>query len=71
MRWTRRSAQRVLTELQGLALEIGEGRATPDERARFQHLDRRRRDWPSRPDRCMPTRVGNILRAGESRPVDK
>ncbi|WP_370418032.1 hypothetical protein AB8O64_04855 [Streptomyces sp. QH1-20] len=71
LRWTRRSAQRVLTELQELAVEIAEGRATPDQRARFQHLDRRRRDWPSRPDRYMPTRVGNILRAGESRPVDK
>ncbi|MFE4575641.1 hypothetical protein [Streptomyces chartreusis] len=71
LRWTRGSARRVLTELQELAVEIGEGRATPHQRARFQHLDGRRRDWPSQPDRYMPTRVGNILRAGESRPVDK
>ncbi|MFE1827818.1 hypothetical protein [Streptomyces yangpuensis] len=70
LRWTRRSAGRVLTELQELAEEVAEGRATPEQRARFQNLDRRR-DWPSWPDRYMPTRVGNILRAGESRPVDK
>ncbi len=71
LRWTRRSARRVLTELQELAGEVAEGRATAEQRARFQHLDRRRRDWPSQSDRYMPTRVGNILRAGESRPVDK
>lgn len=71
LRGTGGSARRVLTELHELADEVAEGRATPEQLARFQHLDRRRRDWPSRPDRYMPTRVGNILRAGESRPVDK
>ncbi|MDN3024995.1 hypothetical protein [Streptomyces sp. S.PB5] len=45
--------------------------ATADELARFSRLDQRRRRRPAAPDRCLPTRLGNILRAAESRPADK
>lgn len=45
--------------------------ATPEQAAEFTRLDARRVRRPSDPDRCLPTRVGNILRAAESRPLDK
>jgi hypothetical protein len=49
------------------------GCATPDPRkaTTFRLLDHRRRRRPSSPDQLMPTRLGNILRAAESRPADK
>jgi hypothetical protein len=71
---TRRAAARAARldeELRELLAHFDAGRATAEQRARFQRLDRLRRDLPSRPERYMPTRVGNILRAAESRPVDK
>jgi hypothetical protein len=34
-------------------------------------LEQRLHQLPSRPERLMPTKVGNILRCAESRPVDK
>jgi hypothetical protein len=45
--------------------------ATAEQRASYVRLDRRRRLRPSRPDDYMPTRLGNILRAAETRPGDK
>ncbi|MGW7081849.1 hypothetical protein [Streptomyces sp. NPDC054866] len=48
-----------------------EGVATTAELAEFQRLDRRLRRHPAIRERVMPTRLGNTLRAGESRPVDK
>jgi hypothetical protein len=54
-----------------LAAKIDRQTATPDERTEFNRLDRRLRRVPSAPERVMPTRVGNILRASESRPVDR
>lgn len=66
-----RAAERRDRLLQSLAPAVLSGRATADEQARFQQLDRSRRRVPGLPERLMPTRVGNILRAAESRPVDK
>jgi len=66
-----RAADRRNARLQALAPAVLEGTATAEEQARFQQLDRARRRVPSRPERLMPTRVGNTLRAAESRPVDK
>jgi hypothetical protein len=43
---------------------------TPRELADFVRLDRRRRSSPAKPERRMPTRLGNILRASEGRPDD-
>jgi hypothetical protein len=39
--------------------------------ARFGRLERARDARPSQPDLYMPTRIGNILRAAETRPRDK
>lgn len=44
--------------------------ATRQQREEFVRLDRARRRIPS-PDRLMPTRVGNTLRAAETRPTGK
>jgi hypothetical protein len=64
-------AARLDWSLQDLLATIDAGQATSEQLARFQRLHRQRRDLPSRPERFMPTRLGNILRASESRPVDK
>jgi hypothetical protein len=39
--------------------------------AEFIALDNELRWWPAKKSQCMPTRAGNILRAGESRVADK
>jgi hypothetical protein len=46
---------------------------TPDSQAvrRFQQIEHRRRHRPSRSTSLMPTRLGNVLAAAESRPADK
>jgi len=44
---------------------------TPDELSTFARLERARRRRPNAPSRYMPTRIGNILRAAETRPADK
>ncbi|MFG1815493.1 hypothetical protein ACGFIF_17115 [Kribbella sp. NPDC049174] len=45
--------------------------ATPEQLAAFVRLDSERRRQPSNPNRYLPTRIGNILRAAESLPGDK
>ena len=45
--------------------------ATPQERAVFARVDRRVQCRPADPSKYMPTRIGNILRAAETRPGDK
>jgi hypothetical protein len=37
----------------------------------YRRLDRRLRDLLSTPDRYQPTRLGNIVRAAQTRPVDR
>ncbi len=54
-----------------LAAKVDGEEATADDRARYNRLDQRLRHMPSVPGRLMPTRVGNVLRAAESRPYDK
>jgi len=71
IRRERERAARLDWSLRELLVTIDTGQGTPEQFARFQRLDRQRRDLPSRPERFMPTRLGNILRASESRPVDK
>jgi len=44
--------------------------STPEQRAEYTRLTHRWRRFPG-PGRYQPTRVGNTLRASESRPVDK
>ena len=54
-----------------LAPGIDEDTASPQERAEYVRLDRRLRRMPDRPADIMPSHLGNILRAGESRPFTK
>ncbi|MEV0233488.1 hypothetical protein [Nonomuraea sp. NPDC050786] len=59
---------------QELAPRVLADGAQPGDRAelrRFQTLDRRIRRRPAHPVQMMPTRLGNVLRAAETRPVDK
>lgn len=59
------------TEWAGLAPLIAAATATPEQRRRFAVLDTRLRRLPTGAHRLMPTTVGNILRAAETRPRDK
>ncbi len=45
--------------------------ANANDLAAFARLDQARRRHPSNPNRYMPTRIGNILRAAETSPTDK
>jgi hypothetical protein len=47
------------------------GEPDPATARAFQRLDQRLRHRPSAPGQLMPTRLGNVLRAAESRPADK
>jgi hypothetical protein len=68
----RRRAKAEDRAYQELAAQIyGDGTATDEQLAAFARLERRQRRRPSDPDRFMPTKVGNILRAAEMRPFDK
>jgi hypothetical protein len=44
---------------------------TGDEELEYLELDRRRREAPALEERRLPTRLGNILRSAELRPLDK
>ncbi|MFI9248711.1 hypothetical protein [Streptomyces sp. NPDC053069] len=57
-------------EFQALAGAIHDGSATPEQRERYASVDKLLRRVPSGP-RMLPTRVGNALRAAETRPIDK
>jgi hypothetical protein len=48
-----------------------EGEATPEEASEHVRVDQRLRRFPARPGLLMPTRLGNTLRAAETRPYDK
>jgi len=59
-----------------LAAKLDADTASPEERGEYGALDRQLRRVPSEPDpsmpqRRMPTRLGNTLRAAETWPVDK
>lgn len=47
-----------------------DGKATDTEEIRLLAAERRLGRLPSRPEQVMPTRLGNVLRAAESRPYD-
>jgi hypothetical protein len=67
-----RRAESIDTDFQAVAGPVltGTPAPTPQQRADFTQLTQRWRRFPG-PGRYQPTRVGNTLRAGESRPVDK
>jgi hypothetical protein len=58
---------RDMRRLRELAVK-GVDRLSADELALYLRLDHRRRRVPTRPERRMPTRLGNVLRAAEGRP---
>jgi hypothetical protein len=55
-------------ELQTLVTDMVEQRA--GQLSELAALEQRRRHRPSVPERLLPTRIGNILRAAETRPFD-
>lgn len=59
------------TEWTALAAKLDDDTATSRQRRRYVRLDQLLRGYPSTPDRLMPSRTGNLLRAAESRPLDK
>jgi hypothetical protein len=67
-----RQAESIKIEFRAVAKPVltGDPPPTPAQRARYIELSQRWRRLPG-PGRYQPTRIGNILRAGESRPVDK
>jgi hypothetical protein len=67
---------RTIRRFSKLAGRIDSGQASAEERRAFIQLDNRLHRLPAEPEagmtlRRMPTRLGNILRAAESRPFDK
>lgn len=76
IRWRSRRIQRYVGARDELAPNVVERRATVEEQRRHLELDRRLRRIPTERDatqlvRRMPTALGNILCAAESRPMDK
>jgi hypothetical protein len=47
-----------------------EDKATATETAELQATERRLRRLPATPEKAMPTRLGNVMRAAEGRPYD-
>lgn len=65
--WLRQKEQRW----QNLATQQDKQSLTPEEMDEFVALDWQLRQFPARPERLMPTRLGNLLRAAEEQPLNK
>lgn len=63
--------QRLETRWNELYARYEDGATTPDEAQELIDLELRLAELPARPQRVMPTRLGNILRASESAIVAK
>ncbi|MEY9842796.1 hypothetical protein [Streptacidiphilus sp. EB103A] len=59
------------TRWQQLVPTVQNGTPTRHELDEFNRLEARLRHFPDRELDCMPTKVGNILRAAETRPTDR
>ena len=66
-RWARRQADEAAWQ----ALAGSSDPLSAEQNAEWVRLDRRLRRIPESVDRCMPTRLGNLLRASEARAADK
>ncbi|MGK5173095.1 hypothetical protein [Geodermatophilus sp. CPCC 205761] len=67
--WSER--EKAATTLRGLSPAIQSGAASITDERRYVEADALRARIPSQPAWTMPTRLGNILRAAETRPMDK
>jgi hypothetical protein len=65
-----RRAEVMRDELKQLAKPVADGSASREQRERYVVLDGRLKRMPTT-GRLLPTRIGNILRVAETRPVDK
>ena len=66
-RLVRRARDRAAADNRRVQRLLGDG----DGGFEYQRLDRRLRDLPSTPDRYQPSRLGNIMCAARTRPVDR
>ncbi|MGI0493698.1 hypothetical protein ACN4EG_18100 [Alkalinema pantanalense CENA528] len=67
-----RSLQRLDQRWQELAIKRDQtGQLTAEETDEFVQIDWQLRQFPAQPDRVMPTKLGNLLRAAESHPSNK
>ncbi len=62
---------RAETRWQTLAARKDQQHLTAQELSEFVSLDKQLMQAPAQPEQLMPTRLGNILRAAEGRPLDK
>jgi len=65
--WLRQKEQRW----QNLVTQQDKQSLAPEEMDEFVALDWQLRRLPARPERLMPTRLGNLLRAAEEQPLNK
>ncbi|MFG3350995.1 hypothetical protein [Streptomyces sp. NPDC048001] len=68
--WKKTKAEEQMNRYQELSPAVDTGTASPEERTEYGRLTMLQRRSPS-PAPDMPTRIGNTLRAAETRPVDK
>jgi hypothetical protein len=54
-----------------LRARVDDGTADTRQRAEYSRVERRLRDYPEDKQRSLPTLLGNVLRAAETRPVDR
>jgi hypothetical protein len=66
-----RRGDRTMVDWRALAPQVEQGRGSTEQQSQFLALERRRRRAPADAHRHMPTRLGNLLRAAETRPIDK
>lgn len=67
----RKQIDRLNKQWETLQRKQDQTRLTAEEREELITIDYQLRQFPDQADRLMPTRLGNILRAAESKPGDK
>ena len=62
---------RSVADWGNLIPRVSAGTADSRDLILYARLDQRIRRFPSNPSACMPTNIGNVMRAAQSRPYDK
>jgi hypothetical protein len=73
-RLVRRVMRRINSDVAdwgNLIPRVSAGTADSRDLILYARLDQRIRRFPSNPSACMPTNIGNVMRAAQSRPYDK